>query len=265
MRAQRYRGRIEHIVIDGGSGDDVVAPTCPGVKTQASRIGSPSPTAGGTTRPGHRASGDLLWFLRPPIVFRARRGSPGRGGAIRQGPVSGNGASGWIISSGSIRLHRYLSACAEFTVTKACCSASASVLGSSLVAKIVASTTLIFGIAADQNSLLQAALVYEAGHIRYCAVRVSTPRSAAPGTSAVFGDLRRMGDSFIAKPPVRGRRITCRGREFYAWLVDSGKTSSARMSKPIDAPARNRWKEMPSYCSIRPLREVEGETTQSEA
>lgn len=25
VRAQRYRGRIEHIVIDGGSGDDVVA------------------------------------------------------------------------------------------------------------------------------------------------------------------------------------------------------------------------------------------------
>lgn len=48
VRAQRYRGRIEHIVIDGGSGDDVLH-TCPGVN-QASRIGSPSPTAGGTTR-----------------------------------------------------------------------------------------------------------------------------------------------------------------------------------------------------------------------
>lgn len=48
VRAQRYRGRIEHIVIDGGSGDDVVAylSGCePGL-----RIGSPSPTAGGTTR-----------------------------------------------------------------------------------------------------------------------------------------------------------------------------------------------------------------------
>lgn len=48
VRAQRYRGRIEHIVIDGGSGDDVVA-YLSGVN-QASRIGSPSPTAGGTTR-----------------------------------------------------------------------------------------------------------------------------------------------------------------------------------------------------------------------
>ncbi len=48
VRAQRYGGRIEHIVIDGGSGA-TSQNICPDV-SQASRIGSPSPTAEDTTR-----------------------------------------------------------------------------------------------------------------------------------------------------------------------------------------------------------------------
>lgn len=70
VRAQRYRGRIEHIVIDGGSGDDVVAylSGCePGFAYWQSE-----PDGGRYDAMNQgiaHASGDLLWFLHSPIVF----------------------------------------------------------------------------------------------------------------------------------------------------------------------------------------------------
>lgn len=87
VRAQRYRGRIEHIVIDGGSGDDVVAylSGCePGFAYWQSE-----PDGGRYDAMNQgiaHASGDLLWFLHsadrfsgPDVVAQAVEALSGKG------------------------------------------------------------------------------------------------------------------------------------------------------------------------------------------
>src|SRR6185369_9090461 len=70
VRAQRYAGPVEHIVIDGGSGDDVVdyLSRCePGFAYWQSE-----PDAGRYDAMNQgiaHASGDLLWFLHPRDCF----------------------------------------------------------------------------------------------------------------------------------------------------------------------------------------------------
>ena len=70
VQAQRYAGRIEHIVIDGGSGADVVEkrPGCdPGFAYWQSR-----PDGGRYDAMNQgiaQASGDLLWFLHSADCF----------------------------------------------------------------------------------------------------------------------------------------------------------------------------------------------------
>lgn len=89
VRAQRYEGRIEHIIIDGGSGDEV--------RDYLSGVEPPfaywqSEPDGGRYDAMNQgiahASGDLLWFLHsadrfsePDVVARAVAALAGKGPA----------------------------------------------------------------------------------------------------------------------------------------------------------------------------------------
>ncbi len=92
VRAQRYRGRIEHIVIDGKAAATTWWHTCPGVN-QASRIGSPEPDGGrhdamnqGIAH-AHRVICQVLHsadrFSGPDVVAQAVEALSGQGTGVR--------------------------------------------------------------------------------------------------------------------------------------------------------------------------------------
>lgn len=231
VRAQRYRGRIEHIVIDGGSGDDVVAylSGCePGFAYWQSE-----PDGGRYDAMNQgiaHASGDLLWFLHsadrfsgPDVVAQAVEALSGKG------PVSELWGFGMDRLVGLDRVRGPIPfSLRKFLAGKQVVPHQASFFGSSLVAKI-GGYDLDFGIAADQEFILRAALVCEPVTIRCVLCEFDTTGVGSHREpSAVFGDLRRMGDLHRRYPFGEGEyhMPTYAAGSSTPTTVDSGKTSS---------------------------------------
>ncbi|BBX04068.1 glycosyltransferase [Mycolicibacterium moriokaense] len=224
VRAQRYDGDIEHIVIDGGSGDDVVeylSGIQPGFAYWQSE-----PDGGrydAMNQGISRASGDLLWFLHssdcfsdPHVVADAvtaisDRGSPREMWGYGKDNLVGLGR---VRSPMPFSLRKFLAGWQTIPH-------QASFFGASLVQQ-VGGYDLDFGIAADQEFILRAALLREP---------VTVPRvlcdfdTTGVGTNRppreVFHDLRRMWDMHD-RYPLGGRRLSrayLRGCEYYFDLL----------------------------------------------
>jgi glycosyltransferase involved in cell wall biosynthesis len=168
VRAQRYGGRIEHIVIDGGSGDDVVEylSGCePGFTYWQSE-----PDGGrydAMNQGIDHASGDLLWFMHsgdrfsdPDAVAQVVEAISGHGSARdvwgygmnnRVGPDGRSLGRPWGPMPFNIR---------KFLAGWQVVPHQAAFFGSSLVSKL-GGYDLNFGITADEEFVLRAALLRE--------------------------------------------------------------------------------------------------------
>lgn len=231
VRAQRYRGRIEHIVIDGGSGDDVVAylSGCePGFAYWQSE-----PDGGRYDAMNQgiaHASGDLLWFLHsadrfsgPDVVAQAVEALSGKG------PVSELWGFGMDRLVGLDRVRGPIPfSLRKFLAGKQVVPHQASFFGSSLVAKI-GGYDLDFGIAADQEFILRPRWYASRSRFGVCCAS-STPRaSARTGNQArssvicaawaTFIAATRSGEGEYHMPTYAAGSST-------PTTVDSGKTSS---------------------------------------
>ncbi|BBX38722.1 glycosyltransferase family 2 protein [Mycobacterium simiae] len=220
VRAQRYSGRIEHIVIDGGSGDEVVEYLSGIEPTLAYWQSEPDGGRYDAMNQGiARASGDVLWFMHSSDCFPDPDAVADAITAISdQGPVRevwGYGMDnlvglGRVRSPMPFRLRKFL---AGWQVIPH----QASFYGSSVI-KQLGGYDLDFGIAADQEFILRAALLREPVTIRrvlcdFDTTGVGTNR--AP--SEVFDDLRRMWDMH-GRYPLGGRRVSrayLRACEYY--------------------------------------------------
>jgi glycosyltransferase involved in cell wall biosynthesis len=220
VRAQRYGGRMEHIVIDGGSGDDVVEYL---TKCEPGLTYWQSEPDGGRYDAMNQgiahASGELLWFMHsadrfsdPDAVALAVEAISGHGPARE---VWGYGMEN-LVGLGRVRgpipfkIRKFLAGWQTIPH-------QASFFGSSLVRKL-GGYDLEFGIAADQEFMLRAALLREP---------ITVPRvlsdfdTSGAGTyrppGEVFDDLRRLWDMH-GRYPFRGRwlsRVYLRSWEYY--------------------------------------------------
>jgi glycosyltransferase involved in cell wall biosynthesis len=224
VRAQRYEGRIEHIVIDGGSGDDVVEylSGCePGFAYWQSE-----PDGGRYDAMNQgiaHASGDLLWFMHsgdrfadPDAVALVAESISGHGPARE---LWGFGMD-YLLGLDLVRAPIPFSI-RKFLAGRQVVPHQASFFGSSLVAKM-GGYDLDFGIAADQEFILRAALLREPITIKRVLCEFDTTGVGSNRTpSVVFGDLRRMWD-LHGRYPLGGRRTSrayLRGREYYAYYL----------------------------------------------
>lgn len=210
VRAQQYEGDIEHIIIDGGSGDDVVDYLS----------GRQPPLTYWQSKPdGGRydamnqgiahASGDLLWFMHsgdcfsnPDVLAQAANAISAHGQASE---VWGFGMDN-LIGLGRVRgpipfsIRKFL---AGWQVVPH----QASFFGSSIVNRL-GGYDLDFGIAADQEFIFRAALLREPITIRRVLCDFDTN---GVGTnrhpSVVFDDLRRLWDMH-GHYPFGGRRVS---------------------------------------------------------
>jgi glycosyltransferase involved in cell wall biosynthesis len=221
VRAQRYVGRIEHIVIDGGSGDDVVEylSGCePGFAYWQSEADGGRYDA--MNQGIAHASGDVLWFLHSGDRFSDPR-------AVAQAvqSLSGNGSARELWGFGMdylVGLDRVRGPI-PFSIRKFLVGQvvphQASFFGSSLVAKL-GGYDLDFGLGADQEFILRAALLRGPITVQRVLVEFDTTGVGSHlQPSAVFGDLRRMWD-LHGRYPLGGRRISrayLRCREYYAY------------------------------------------------
>lgn len=212
VRAQRYEGQIDHIVIDGGSGDDVVdyLSGCePGFTHWQSE-----PDGGrydAMNRGIARASGDLLWFMHskdtfydPYAVAQVVEAISAQGDAR---DVWGYGLQNTVGPDGStigcwapVPFDIY-----KFVTRGMAVPHQAAFFGASLVGKLGGYDT-DFGIAADQLFILQAALLRDPVTLQ----RVVSNFDCTGGGSIRpladhFRDVRRMCD-VEGHYPLRGRR-----------------------------------------------------------
>lgn len=220
VRAQRYSGRIEHIVIDGGSGEEVVE-YLSGVEP-AFAYWQSEPDGGRYDAMNQgiaRASGDVLWFMHSSDCFPDPDAVADAINAISdQGPVRevwGYGMDN-LVGLGRVRSPMPFSL-RKFLAGWQVVPHQASFYGASLI-KRLGGYDLDFGIAADQEFILRAALLREPITLRrvlcdFDTTGVGTNR--AP--SEVFNDLRRMWDMHGCYP-FGGRRVSrvyLRGCEYY--------------------------------------------------
>lgn len=241
VRAQRYEGLIEHIVIDGGSGDEV-RDYLSGVRP-AFEYWQSEPDGGRYDAMNQgiaHASGDLLWFLHsadrfsePDVVSRAVQALSGTVAARDQWGFGMDRLIGMDRVRGPIPF-----SLRKFLAGKQVVPHQASFFGSSLVDKI-GGYDLDFGIAADQEFILRAALQREPVTIErvFCEFD-TTGVGSHREPSAVFGDLRRMGD-LHGRYPYGGRRISrayLRGRELYAYNSRFWEGVFGRLSASKEPP-----------------------------
>lgn len=220
VRAQRYSGRIEHIVIDGGSGDEVVEYLSGIEPTLAYWQSEPDGGRYDAMNQGiARASGDVLWFMHSSDCFPDPDAVADAINAISgQGPVRevwGYGMDN-LVGLGRVRSPMPFSL-RKFLAGWQVIPHQASFYGSSVIEQL-GGYDLDFGIAADQEFILRAALLREPVTIRrvlcdFDTTGVGTNR--AP--SEVFDDLRRMWDMH-GRYPLGGRRVSrayLRACEYY--------------------------------------------------
>lgn len=220
VRAQRYSGRIEHIVIDGGSGDEVVEYLSGIEPTLAYWQSEPDGGRYDAMNQGiARASGDVLWFMHSSDCFPDQDAVADAINAISgQGPVRevwGYGMDN-LVGLGRVRSPMPFSL-RKFLAGWQVIPHQASFYGSSVIEQL-GGYDLDFGIAADQEFILRAALLREPVTIRrvlcdFDTTGVGTNR--AP--SEVFDDLRRMWDMHGRYPLGGGRvsRAYLRACEYY--------------------------------------------------
>lgn len=220
VRAQRYSGRIEHIVIDGGSGDEVVEYLSGMEPTLAYWQSEPDGGRYDAMNQGiARTSGDVLWFMHSSDCFPDQDAVADAINAISgQGPVRevwGYGMDN-LVGLGRVRSPMPFSL-RKFLAGWQVIPHQASFYGSSVIEQL-GGYDLDFGIAADQEFILRAALLREPVTIRrvlcdFDTTGVGTNR--AP--SEVFDDLRRMWDMH-GRYPLGGRRVSrayLRACEYY--------------------------------------------------
>lgn len=220
VRAQRYAGHIEHIVIDGGSGDDVVE-YLSGCEPRLTYWQS-EPDGGRYDAMNQgiaHASGDLLWFMHsadrftdPDAVAHVVECISGQGPAREVWGYGMENLVGFDRVRGPIPFNIRKFLAGWQTIPH-----QASFFGSSLVHKL-GGYDLEFGIAADQEFMLRAALLRAPVTVRRV---LSDFDTSGVGTyrlpSEVFDDLRRMWDMH-GRYPFGGRRLSrayLRGWEYY--------------------------------------------------
>ncbi|ODR04965.1 glycosyltransferase [Mycobacterium sherrisii] len=197
VRAQRYSGRIEHIVIDGGSGEEVVEYLSGAEPAFAYWQSEPDGGRYDAMNQGiARASGDVLWFMHssdcfpdPDAVADAINAISDRG-PVRE--VWGYGMDNlvgfgreWGPMPFSIR---------KFLAGWQVIPHQASFFGASVVNKIGHYATDL-GIAADQEFIFRAALLREPVTIRRVLCDFDTTGAGTNRPpSEVFHDLRRLWD-----------------------------------------------------------------------
>lgn len=210
LRAQQYDGRIEHIVIDGGSGDDVVEYLSGCEPGFAHWQSEPDGGRYDAMNQGiAHASGDLLWFMNsgdcfsdPEAVAHVAQAISGHGPAPEVWGYGMDNIVGLNRQRGPIpfSLRKFL---AGWEVVPH----QASFFGSSLVGQL-GGYNLDLPINADQEFILRAALRREPVTIRrvLCdfdptgAGSVRSPREA-------FADLRRLWN-LHGRYPFGGRLVS---------------------------------------------------------
>ncbi|MGV9800988.1 glycosyltransferase family 2 protein [Mycobacterium sp. NPDC003449] len=233
VRAQRYAGRIEHIVIDGGSGADVVDYLA---RNQVGFAYWQSRPDGGRYDAMNQgiahASGDLLWFLHSSDRFAdadavsevvrvlARHGRVdtlwGYGIEHEIGP---DGRSAGFQAPIPFDMRKFLT-------LRATIPHQAAFFGSSLV-KELGRYDLDFTIAADQLFMLRAALLREPVTIgRVLADFDTTGAGSVRPARDCFRDMRRMWDA-VDRYPVRGRRTSTAYLRCWEYLART-KLAAAR-------------------------------------
>jgi glycosyltransferase involved in cell wall biosynthesis len=213
VRAQRYEGRIEHIVIDGGSGDDVVEylSGCePGFAYWQSE-----PDGGRYDAMNQgiaHASGDLLWFMHAGDYFS----DPDAVAQVVEA-ISGHGSARDVWGYGIQKLigihsnRRPWGGPMPFNMSKFLAGLwiphQAAFFGSSLVSKL-GGYDVDFGLGADQLFIFRAALLREpiAFQRVVCDFDV-TGASALVPLSEFFRDRRNMCD-LHGYYLLRGRRTS---------------------------------------------------------
>jgi glycosyltransferase involved in cell wall biosynthesis len=253
VRAQRYRGRIEHIVIDGGSGDDVVEylSGCePGFTYWQSE-----PDGGRYDAMNQgivHASGDLLWFMHssdrfsdPDAVAQVVEAISGHGLAR---DVWGYGMDNLIGPDGRsfgrpwgpmpFDIHKFLTG-------RATVPHQAAFFGSSLVSKL-GGYDVDFGIAADQLFIFRAALLLEPITIRrvLCDFDTSGVGSVRP-VREHFRDLRRLWDLHGCYP-LGGRRTSLAYLRCWEYVIRAKLAASRRVDSLRAQLARRVWTRGPS-------------------
>lgn len=197
VRAQRYAGRIEHIVIDGGSGDEVVQYLSEYEPGFAYWQSEPDRGRYDAMNQGiARASGDLLWFMHSADRFSdpdtvaevveaiSEHGSPR--------DVWGYGMD-YLVGLGQLRGPMPFSV-RKFLLGWQVIPHQASFFGSSLVSKL-GGYDLEFGVAADQEFILRAALLREPVTIRRLVCLFDTRGAGSQLTARdAFRNLRRLWD-----------------------------------------------------------------------
>jgi len=220
VRAQRYGGRIEHIVIDGGSGDDVVE-YLSGCEP-AFTYWQSEPDGGRYDAMNQgiaHASGDLLWFMHSSDRFsdpdavadvveaisgcRPARDVWGYGMAnLVFGPGGPDGRSLGIPPWGPIPF-----SIRKFLTGRLVVPHQAAFFGSSLVSEL-GGYNLDLGVFADQEFMYRAALLREPITIRrvVCDFDMSGVGTTRPITEH-FRDVRRMW-ALHGCYPLAGRRTS---------------------------------------------------------
>lgn len=236
VRSQLYAGRIDHIVIDGGSGADVVeylAGCEPGFAYWQSK-----PDGGRYDAMNQgiaRASGDLLWFMHSSDCF-----SDSYAVAEVVAAVSGHGAArnawgygmenligpdGHVIgpSWGPMPFNMR-----KFLIGQAVIPHQAAFFGSALVAKL-SGYDVDFGIAADQEFIYRAALLREPVTIQrvVCNFDASGVGSTRP-LHEHFRDLRRLWNLHGCYP-LGGRRISLAFLQLWEYVVRANVAVSAKV------------------------------------
>ncbi len=239
VRAQRYQGRIEHIVIDGGSGDDVVEylsgcePRFAYWQSQPDRGRYDAMNQGIA-----HASGELLWFMHsrdrfsdPDAVAAVVDAIAGQGqardvwgyGMENRITPDGRNLGAWGATPFDMR---------RFLTLRQIVPHQAAYFGSSLVSKL-GGYDVDFGIAADQLFIFRAALLQEPIVIQrvVCDFDTSGAGSVRP-IRENFRDLRRLWDMHGCYPLggrwkslafIRGRELAVR-----AALASSGAVNTIR-------------------------------------
>ncbi|AZP80870.1 glycosyltransferase [Mycobacterium avium subsp. paratuberculosis] len=214
VRAQRYGGRIEHIVIDGGSGDAVVEYLSgdPGFAYWQSQPDNGRYDA--MNQGIAHSSGDLLWFMHstdrfsdPDAVASVVEALSGHG-PVRD--LWGYGKNNLVGLDGKPlfpRPYGYMPFKMRKFLLGATVAHQATFFGASLVAKL-GGYDLDFGLEADQLFIYRAALIRPPVTIDrvVCDFDVTGPGSTQP-IREHYRTLRRLWD-LHGDYPLGGRRVS---------------------------------------------------------
>lgn len=208
VRAQRYTGRIEHIIIDGGSGQAVVDYLVEGEPGFAYWQSKPDNGRYDAMNQGiAHATGDLLWFMHSTDCFS----DPDAVGSVVQAiadhgsirDIWGYGKNNLVGPDGSVlfpRPYGYMPFKMRKFLLGATVAHQATFFGASLVAKL-GGYDLEFGLEADQLFIYRAAMMQAPLTINrvVCDFDVTGPGSTQP-IREHYRTLRRLWDMYDHYP-----------------------------------------------------------------